>query len=516
MAFNTFSQFPAFYMALNNYFPFTPDVGIYAGGYQGPLYPNPMSLILPSIDFNPLFFQNPVATDYEMKVINDVYEGIGVGNPGINYRNPGHLLGIIDTYGRMSYGLNVILGIRSLSTSFTFNPSVQIEIPLNIQSLDETTPTSISLSDIYPSFSETPDSYISNFVAGSLLINPRLSNLNPFVFNDVKYAPQTNPIDLFDLFGNISLPSYINLPEVFQGFIQDMYDFIQMNMALQANGSLSPVPISSIISQLPRLFPPEASFPDFESSIVEATAGVPTRFQHKIGSLNVADSLKLLTGSIDFHRLNNQTLEYRSLTELNCVINILPIQTISLLYSFLSSSPSLPLFFTDPFSHIVSDVSQQRYVVMYSITDIVFNILNLNNDKQVNINGSATYDYTGIIVPFDGGEFLPYISRQFIFSVSNTNKFTWDRAWFGLDEANNIITSTDQSLTHGITDRTFNFNQDIDLIPGNNCVRAKLLTQSVAFASSIENNLDDLSINLNISTSNLNISHVFTMEGRIS
>src|SRR3990172_11908730 len=76
---------------LHGYNPFMPNAGIFAGGYQGPLYPSPTTLILPSQGFDPYQFANLMMSQYQMKSTGDIYEGLGKGNPGNNYLNFGHL-----------------------------------------------------------------------------------------------------------------------------------------------------------------------------------------------------------------------------------------------------------------------------------------------------------------------------------------------------------------------------------------------------------------------------------------
>ena len=83
-------------LALQGYNPFQPDMGILCGGYQGPLYPQPTTLSYPG--FDPYLYTDPIASTYTM---DKGYTGLNIGDPGIDYKNPGHILGLLDTFSRM-------------------------------------------------------------------------------------------------------------------------------------------------------------------------------------------------------------------------------------------------------------------------------------------------------------------------------------------------------------------------------------------------------------------------------
>lgn len=477
---------PLIVLAVNGYHPFSPDAGIFCGGYQGPLYPNPTILSLPNINFNPYDFQNPAATEYKMLSAGDVYVGLGSGNPGINYRNPGHILGLLDTYGRMSYGLEIIRATRWDEDGMGFGAAVDINIPLPL--IDNSLNT-IGLIDIYPAFSEKPNNYVSNFVDERfLLLDPRSDE--PFIFENEKYSPNTDLIDFAPLFENALLTSYFVIPGVFQNLFDQM-KFFAKNFTITLN---RPIPHSSFVpdrsswSDLPLPIIPE-SIDNFISDdgktwSLDPNPPVETVFSNKCETTTVPLALKIMTGSPEYHTGPGIQNEYRSLTELNSVINLVPIQTNALKY----------IFFTDRVGE-TSGVPNNIWpfvngfdLVSFAICDIVFNT---HVSGPITIRGTASST--------DSGQtFLPnkFICRNFSFATSVTNNFNWDRTWFGIENSN--ITTLDQFETfmltpliveptldiHPISFNTFTPTTDFDfretIQVGNGChtIRARLIVQA--------------------------------------
>jgi len=520
---SAYANFKSMFLAINGYHPFNPDAGIFAGGYQGPLYPNPTKLISPETGFNPLIYQNPVATAYTMKNTDDVYDsGFGPGNPGINYRNPGHLLGIIDTFGRMSYGLNILKAARDLSIIGQIGPSINISIPLLkfSQGVFDGTVSSvlINLSDIYPAYSEIPSDYLNAFILdGELVLDPRTDE--PFVFDGIKYQPNTSIINLELLFRNISLESYHGIPELFQQYFQDMVIFAnQMETTSENRGEWFArfllVDSPTLGTQFDDAFGSLLLFDPTAQHIISLLNNPVEEplqygdhsgdgYTNKLEILTREEALTLMTGENQFHKINDTQYEYRSLTELNSVINIIPIQTHAFQWDGLISSEletSSPLGITRSFFSI-------------SITDVVLNIIGNINIPSVIINGNIRMikeSTGGNIGPFTIAPAEMAIQRNMAISTSHTNTFTWDKSWFGPDfmpsyneksyneqEYEQEFFTGPASDTVNIPITQFDFSHTFTLKPGNNCIRFRLITQYIATHLVLfETTVIDLSTNI--------------------
>jgi len=513
------------YAAIHGYHPFNPDAGIFAGGYQGPLYPNPTTLISPNTGFNPLPYQNPIATNYTMKNAGDFYEGLGKGNPGINYRNPGHILGIFDTYLRMAYGLKIIKGIRSLSTANKFGRSVEINIPF--LDANSNVPKILTWSDVYPSYSEEPDDYIIAFVGGTgLILNPRTSE--PFNFGGIKYSPSVSQIDLLKLFGNLHIFSYFGMPEKFQDYFSQLINFAQTfpRIDQQKEVAFGSVPYLTPLIDIPKHYPFEGRLDFLNGADVEFNSsnfGTPAhRFGSNFKVLDRTTALKVMTGNDVFHKNSENIYEYRSLTELNSVVNIVPIQGYSFTFNCLTTDPDLinPRLRSNPITgDPIPGPTQSRFFVVFSIVDVIINVLNLSN-RSVSIDGSVVIDYQSTNLVQPGTSSAPFyldpisldpivygtfgIQRRISFSTSVTNLFTWDRAWLGMDQFNdtslqqfssNIEIST---ISQDIPNDTLDISKSFALQQGNNCIRARILAHSMGFISTIDNPNDQITTNLTI------------------
>jgi len=517
---------PSILTMVHGYTPFTPDAGIFCGGYQGPLYPNPSTFIIPDFEFSTLLFQNPVATQYTMLNTGDVYDsGFGPGNPGIHYGNPGHLLGILDTFWRMSYGLAVIDAARNSSEAFSITPAVEIIIPLlkfTDGTFDGTISTvTIDRSDLYPAFSEIPSDYLGAFVEdGELVLNPRTSE--PFVFGGAKHAPSVTPINLELLFRNVSLDSYYGLPEIFQGYYSNLADYAddfagQITVELTSDGPWGTD--GSLIADLPNPIDDPVDFPtgDNDTVFVE-DAGLYGEYEYlnKCKSLSVLESLRLMTASTAFHKPNEIQYEYRSLTELNSVTNLLPIQMNGLKYYYTLDTAAFPRQSWTLAGGIV--------YVSYAICDVC-----INTFQKDSINLSFDADITTID---DIASILNHrnVSRQFKFIYSMTNKFGWDRKWYNLtdntesseESQENFYIS--QTLDNGVppdalgefpilpTSTDFSFSKNFEVGNGLHTIRARMIVKSkvlIDVGQPFFNGYEQLTLNLNITGANVNLSSNF-------
>ena len=506
-----FLESPAIISLVNGYIPFMPDAGIYCGGYQGPLYPNPL-VFKDGLNIN-LYLEAryPIALDYIMKNDGDIYNsGFPKGCPGIEYTNPGHLLGLIDTYTRMLYGLGIIKLAREGHLGFNISPIINVEnIPA--KRLGGNNDTGIKISDIYPESSEIPSDYLKGFIDidGNLILDPK-TNL-PFIFTD-KYKPSTGKINWKNLFLNVDLNSYFGIPEFFENIINAVHESISdfnEKKIIDLDPEQAPWSTNGLVDSLPNPIIDPAIFPHGLENLDE---NLPSggfyglsnygqlQYLTKSHVLNSQQSLKLMTGSENFHRINipgdpTTKYEYRSLNELNSFINTVPIQTHGMKYNvnietvgggspvfigktnyyntshaqylaLLASSPncavSAPDGFWEPMCELVGKKEGVRcsfallcfdqlehgvyttfpYVggVLYTsffITDICFTTL-INNPVTINVTGKfiANEDINGTFFPRQN------LLRQMIVKSSQTNRFIWDRKWYDLENEEDISVKT--------------------------------------------------------------------------
>jgi len=453
---------PILITLINGYNPFTPDAGIFCGGYQGPLYPNPTSLILTGVQtaFDPNDFRDPAPSNYTMKSEPDYYEGLGSGNPSSNYGNPGHILGIIDTYSRMSYGLNIIAKARTGYESDLFEPILPVILPFVATS--DFTEQTIGSTNLYPAYSEIPSDYIKGIVTEDSIItlNPRTEE--PYIFEGTKHIPLTAAIDFPFLFENVLLDSYRKTIPYLRNLFIDMANAIidfDTFVELTIDGDNGPWAIQgNLLADMPQPLPdtPESVWYTAEEASstlnndpgeteygVWSYSSFPFFYFQKCTTLTQPQAIKLLTGSELYHE-NSANYNYKSLTELNGVINLLPIQTHGFTHKTAPRwSPPAPTLagFQVSGPEIVCPT-----VTNYLICDICFTTY---------VPGSITMAVNASIenfvrrwfyyAPFyDDESFFAQSERQFLFTTSVTNNFTWDRKWFGRGvtaQEDNIVAS---------------------------------------------------------------------------
>jgi hypothetical protein len=427
-------------LARQGFTPFRVDAGIYCGGYQGPVYPNPTTLTFPAIGFDPLQYRQAIATEYS----GTPYTGLGVGNPGIDYRNPGHLLGIIDTFGRMSYGINVLLKTRTDENAGNIPPIIDFSVPMLTYDLDS---APITLSSMYPLFSEIPSQYVDQ-----MGINTSIGRVT-----SVFYQTSFNPADktAFDaLFTNKSTFSYVNLPQYFRDLIASLYD-----RASPLSGKTT-VNFSEVKNA--KNFSPwmEDTSVDGELRVTGSQILETGEFVHKCEVISPTQALKMLTNEVNYHDgpLPNQN-DFRSITELNSVINLIPVQTTAVQYVLKTTNAyqSNGDFIVD--ENYESPQTFGVYSVM--VSDILLNIFNKQR-SIVRVNGQLIIDFPitrinaednvyniagkrrlfgglggfGPIVDIDINPEENYSALAWI-QTSITNNYGWDKSWFGLSSFDN-------------------------------------------------------------------------------
>lgn len=432
-------------LILHGYNPFQPDIGIFCGGYQGPLYPNPTTLIYPGFDV--LSYAKYNTLGYEM---NGSYSGLGIGNPSIDTRNPGHVLGILDTFSRMSYGVGVLMAVfeGSDGTPTTINPVVDVVIPM------EQNDTDVEMSDIYPSLSEKPTDWIDSFTVNELgQIDPDPRPMTIFPTPGGHYIPKTHPIDadaFQRLFGGKSIFAYFGMPKYFQSVMGVLSVTADEYMSEKTEHGFyleNPASFNSYSSQTsPGFFHPIPD-PDYSERNSEGTCYLQCVVN------TPSQALEILTGSTDFHDGKGIMNEFRSLTELNSVINIIPVQMAGATFWEDVKDP----WFRDGIPYAWDYGGRSFQVASYMIVDLVLNISDIiSNTATVTIDGIATI--SPLITSVAAESYRSYVivkafspiagrgdiiitengatqnsKKNVDISMSETNEFSWDKVW--LDES---------------------------------------------------------------------------------
>lgn len=494
-------------LVLNGYNPFQPECGIFCGGYQGLLYPNPTTLVYPG--FDPYAHINPVASEY----IPDIfYTGLGVGNPGIDYKNPGHILGLLDTFARMSYGINILQAIHTGGGGGGgIGPAVNISIPC----MDATgSATTLGINDIYPSLCEIPSDWIDGFMNwgdGTIEPDPR-----PYVsFSPVEdgHIPILNPINaeqLNRLFADKSIFSYLGMPQYLRTIIESL---------ASAAAALASKTSFEFTLDSPHYFDNYShqdeygEFPSIDDldHHVLSEDGI---FIHHCKTLSPLESLKVLTGEDNYHDGQNGQNEYRSLTELNAVVNIVPIHTVGATYWLDDHAPRQIIHPDGSITYEVDDQTSRAFMaVSYMISDLLINVSDIpsNDDPEP---GTVTIDGRVIvrsIVTDVAAYHLWTKSRKFAFPppgeivtktygnpqflrkavsivMSMTNQYTWDQTWLGVGLINDGDTVYEdisrQTEDGGDSDIGFEYLDQSDLVtsfsktfalsPGCNSIRMRI------------------------------------------
>ncbi len=508
--------------------PFMPQLGIYCGGFQGPLYPNPTTLVLQSIrdQIEPLDFRDEAPTAY---VLN-AYVGLGKGNPGIDYRNPGHTLGLLDTFLRMSYGLNVIKGIRESVD----NRSPIIDTEFKKRTAKDYLLKVFNNNDLYPSLSEVPTDYIEGIdIIFSDIIKSNgkdMKNIELEIEDENKlHIPIANEITFSTLFDDVHTDSYFDMILPLRKLFSNLLDEVQ-SLENIVFINFDSTPTREIPSSL-RVGVPTAISPFSEGAGtlgLQTSPGVGETINSTSSKTQYFNTNKAISGPINLNTgveiINNKALEFfnkngklnhtseikdsngdlislimshQSLAELNAVMNILPIQI---------NGYKSTLFV----NKTIGD--QNRFDIEFVVNVVCDLILNLNhdssNDGTININGDASFSWQG--GGFDSIADLEALNRRFFIKIINTNKFIWDRPWFELSQFEDKFTDEKKNsfeLEPGSPpDLNFTFNEDVDIKTGGNSVIVRLYGTSAAGANNnfedsdpntlISNGGDELTINI--------------------
>ncbi len=419
------------------YNPFRPDVGIFCGGFQGPLYPNPTALLLEGLpSFDPVKFQDTIPTTYKL----NQYVGLGQGIPGVKIRNPGHFFGIMDTFYRMSYGLKVLDTLRKAETDVS-DPIIDIIIPLillqTVGEIIKRVDIEFEIDQLYPKLTEIPSDYIASFDVDNPIHTP-VSNLDE---------------TMFDILKDVTFKEgYVNLVTTLRTALQNLQieaEKFETRKHYFINSDASSVPnrdpLWHPLSQF-ETFTLAGASPQFITTQVANRDGSYLS-QHTSLPVNIA--IKQINQDGIFHgEIDPQAgvLDYRSVTELNGVANLLPVQIHARSDNFLG-----PLF--DSATAATGGSNLSRFWVIMSLnlnitaqtesSIIITGKMNLdvnnnNTTMWAPARGGAVLDGTSECVP---GQFQSvlrikqaraFIKHKIISNIKVTNDFTWDRVWFGL------------------------------------------------------------------------------------
>jgi len=463
-------------LAVWGFNPFMPQFGIYCGGFQGPLYPQPTTLLIESIrdQFEPLDFRTAEPTDYTM----DAYVGLSRGNPGIDWRNPGHLLGMMDTFFRMTYGLNVIKGMRDGLDNRS--PIINMKIPFR-NALNYKNILNKTVDDLYPEFSEIPTDYIDNLLSildASFGTSPE--GKIPEIHDDIEinnrlHVPTSSVIDFVKLFNNIHTDLYFEVIPVLRQALVDLIEQASQ-FEVTATVDLDSIPHRLDISE--DNWPAGMGF--FRT--ITSTSATKGLFFNSCGSLSQSSALNLINKDGLLHEAGEfddsdaVKLEHRTLHELNAIINILPIQINGLKWSSVEDGDALGIAY--------------NYVI-FSVCDLTLNI-NSEIDTTININGTASLDADNVVpLGLDGENIFITHKRSFSVEYRSTNKFLWNRTWFDLNSFSQKFTDLQEEdeivfsktadsivINSPLSKSNFSFNQDLNIKVGGNNIFTRLIIMS--------------------------------------
>jgi len=479
--------------------------GYLCGGIQGPLYPNPTTLSAPSIGFDPYEYRDITVNPY---TVSTTYDGLGVGNPGIEYNHPGHLLGIIDTFSRMSYGIALLLLVHAgLDDPGTITPAVDISIPM--MDLEGNT-VYFGMSDIYPLLSEIPSDWLNT---------PTVNSNTGRVQNTYHY-PTFNGVtvdQMSQLFANKLIFSYIGMPQALRVLIASL-SIAAQDLATKAEIDFDLVSAENftLYARLDSGFFPDTG-PDGHPQTLASNFDEWGTFVHKCTVLSALEALNSLNGDNAYHdgTIGDQN-EYRSLTELNSVVNLIPVQTVGGEYHVNMTAGAMQ----QNGGYIIPSIPTKGYNYgSYLISDTILNITDIPDAENgeagtVNVAGTVTIktplsnpealrlqrdvrynsaqDDPGIVISTVHNP-TEYLRKKVILDMSLDNQKCFDRTWLGvgLHQPDGVFESEeleDQETVGGtnhtgfpIPDRSdliYEFNKTYTLGVGCNTLRMRLIVNN--------------------------------------
>lgn len=434
-------------LAVHGLDSFMPENGAFCGGYQGLLYPNPTTLVYPG--FDPYQYLEPTASIY---TADTLYTGLGVGDPGIDYKNPGHVLGLLDTFARMAYGIGMLLATHTGEDSVGIPP-----VGINVPMLDFEGTSALGTSAIYPSLCSLPTNWINSF---TILSTGKVLPVDPAN----AHTPTINPLNEEEwnrLFLDKLILSYYGMPQYFRSVIEALAGYSEtLSEKTELEFSLDE---PRFYNEYGKITEAEWKFP-YMASLDYHILSDNLKVIHQCKTLSPTEALKVLTGSDGYHDGENDMNEYRSLTELNSVINLVPLRTTGATYWL--DDNGLMTWYTEAQGrrYEVSDWSPRGFkVASHLYSDLAINISDVPEDQddpepaQVVVAGEVRLkniipnvgevynwhqtkrypnphpddwriDRTPNEITWGPEEWLYKYAKV---ELSITNKYTWDKVWLG-------------------------------------------------------------------------------------
>jgi len=343
------------------------------------------------------------------------------------------------------------------------------------------------MGNLYPAIAEVPSIWPDSF---AILPNGRVTP-DPRAFTSFSagagHTPDLGSLDaetLSELFVVKSVFSYYGMPQYLRSAIEVL--------AAAAEPLTEKAELDFTLDS-PHMFNYYAHqtnfFPDIDDPGMSHHELIPGGLAiSQCETLSAGQALKVLTGSEEYHNGEDGMNEYRSLTELNSVVNLVPVQVIGATYwlddhSYREIHPP-----GGGVNYEVDDWTARGFLVAsYMIVDLVINVSDLPVDPdnpepgQVTVEGTATvkpiitnpeaYRFTitnrprpvpdpgwthdaPIQTVIWGAE--EGVKRQASIALSMTNKYGWDKAWLGGSEASDM-----NGFDDSLEDWTLGGNSDL-------------------------------------------------------
>jgi len=377
----------------------------------------------------------------------------------------------------------------------------------------------LNMSDIYPSLCSLPTDWVNSF---SLLYNGRLFPTD----HEGAHTPTTNIIDttqFIRLFGNKLIFSYFGMPQYFRSVINSLYAAAtELSNKSEQEFTLNDPSYYNYYGNIepnPWKFPTNASLANHEW----LQGG---KITHRCKVLSPSESLKVLTGFDNYHDGSDEANEYRSLTELNSVINLVPLRTTAATYWLDDHSYREVYSEGAGYRKEIDDWTQRSFkIASHMYSDLAINISNIQEGQdapqstQVTIAGEvkikniitdvSTYHWHHTIrepnLPISQDDWTEdKVPTEYIYGPSESilkyahilieinNKFSWDKVWLDAGESESDETWEDEfeDTTPGGSvggdhggliplpsdhELTVPFTKTFTLSPGCNVIRVRII-----------------------------------------
>jgi len=334
------------------------------------------------------------------------------------------------------------------------------------------------MGDIYPSLSEIPTDWTSSFRIYSD------GSMRPEIPTDA-HTPTLNTVDIENfnrLFVDKLILSYYGMPQYLRSVISVLAT--AASPLAEKNELEFELNDPDIYNQYGGMPSDASDFPSIDQldNCVWDQGG---KFSHKCEVLSPSRSLELLTGDTSYHDGYNGMNEYRSLTELNSVINLVPLRTTGTTYWFDCQWPREEYTAAAGRTIVVDDWSGRGFKAASKLcSDLAINISDIPRDlddpdptsvtvagevkiknliQDVSIyNWHLTQRYGSVPISEDdwreditpdeitfGPEEWMYKKAEVSLGISN--KYSWDRSWLdgSLSSSSEDFSETFSDMTLG-------------------------------------------------------------------